>query len=142
MEKMDNVYFMDHPLIQHKISMLRDKNTGTNEFCKLVEEISVLMGYEPLTVNLVAGGAIIFLSLLAMEVSPGALLRRRLFELEKALETPLPADKAKAAAIARDDILVKTQKLGKACDKLERLLPRSVWPMPTFDDMLYEDIQV
>ena len=72
----------------------------------------------------------------------GALLRRRLFELEKALETPLPADKAKAAAIARDDILVKTQKLGKACDKLERLLPRSVWPMPTFDDMLYEDIQV
>ena len=35
------------------------------------------MGYEPLTVNLVAGGAIIFLSLLAMEVSPGALLRRR-----------------------------------------------------------------
>ena len=38
---------------------------------------SVLMGYEPLTVNLVAGGAIIFLSLLAMEVSPGALLRRR-----------------------------------------------------------------
>ena len=27
-------------------------------------------------------------------------------------------------------------------DQLERLLPRSVWPMPTFDDMLYEDIQV
>ena len=52
------------------------------------------------------------------------------------------ADKAKAAAIARDDILVKTQKLSKACDKLERMLPRSVWPMPTFDDMLYEDIQV
>ena len=46
MEKMDNVYFMDHPLIQHKISMLRDKNTGTNEFRKLVEEIAVLMGYE------------------------------------------------------------------------------------------------
>ena len=43
---MENVYIMEHPLIQHKISMLRDKNTGTNEFRKLVEEIAVLMGYE------------------------------------------------------------------------------------------------
>ena len=42
----ENVHIMDHPLIQHKISMLRDKNTGTNEFRKLVEEIGVLMGYE------------------------------------------------------------------------------------------------
>ncbi|MBO6150510.1 MAG: uracil phosphoribosyltransferase [Clostridium sp.] len=45
---MDNVYIMDHPLIQHKISILRDKNTGTNEFRKLTEEIAVLMGYEAL----------------------------------------------------------------------------------------------
>ena len=43
---MEKVYIMEHPLIQHKISMLRDKNTGTNEFRKLVEEIAVLMGYE------------------------------------------------------------------------------------------------
>lgn len=43
-----NVTIMEHPLIQHKISMLRDKNTGTNEFRKLVEEIAVLMGYEAL----------------------------------------------------------------------------------------------
>ena len=41
---MDNVYFMDHPLIQHKISKLREAGTGTNEFRKLVEEITVLMG--------------------------------------------------------------------------------------------------
>ena len=43
---MENVFIMDHPLIQHKISMLRDCRTGTNEFRKLVEEIAVLMGYE------------------------------------------------------------------------------------------------
>ena len=43
---MENVFYMEHPLIQHKISMLRDKRTGTNEFRKLVEEIAVLMGYE------------------------------------------------------------------------------------------------
>ena len=43
---MENIFYMDHPLIQHKISMLRDQQTGTNEFRKLVEEIAVLMGYE------------------------------------------------------------------------------------------------
>ena len=45
---MNNVVIMDHPLLQHKISMLRDINTGTNEFRQLVEEIAVLMGYEAL----------------------------------------------------------------------------------------------
>ena len=48
MEKMENVYVMDHPLIKHKISMIRNKHTGTNEFRKLIEEIAVLMGYEAL----------------------------------------------------------------------------------------------
>lgn len=47
MEK-TNVIVMDHPLIKHKISMLRNVNTGTNEFRKLVEEIAALMGYEAL----------------------------------------------------------------------------------------------
>ena len=45
---MENVFVMGHPLIQHKISMLRDVNTGTNEFRRLVEEIGILMGYEAL----------------------------------------------------------------------------------------------
>lgn len=45
MEKMDNVTILTHPLIQHKISMLRDKNTGTNEFRKLVDEIAMLEGF-------------------------------------------------------------------------------------------------
>lgn len=43
-----NVTIMTHPLIQHKISMLRDCHTGTNEFRKLIEEIATLMGYEAL----------------------------------------------------------------------------------------------
>lgn len=37
-----------HPLVQHKISMLRDKNTDTNSFRELVEEIAMLMGYDAL----------------------------------------------------------------------------------------------
>ncbi len=44
----DNVFVQDHPLIQHKITMLRDKSTGTNEFRKLVEEIAILIGFEAL----------------------------------------------------------------------------------------------
>lgn len=47
-ENMNQVTIFDHPLIQHKISMLRDENTGTNEFRKLIEEIATLMGYEAL----------------------------------------------------------------------------------------------
>lgn len=44
----ENIVILEHPLIKHKISMLRDKNTGTNEFRKLIEEIAMLMGYEAL----------------------------------------------------------------------------------------------
>lgn len=45
---MSNVFYMNHPLIKHKITKLRDENTGTNEFRRLVEEIAMLMGYEAL----------------------------------------------------------------------------------------------
>lgn len=43
---MKNTVIIDHPLIQHKLTMLRDKNTNTKEFRELVSEISMLMGYE------------------------------------------------------------------------------------------------
>lgn len=45
---MTNVTIFTHPLIQHKISLLRDKNTCTSEFRALVEEIAMLMGFEAL----------------------------------------------------------------------------------------------
>ena len=37
---------MDHPLIQHKLSLIRDKETGSKEFRELVEELALLMAYE------------------------------------------------------------------------------------------------
>ena len=43
---MSNVTVLDHPLIQHKVSMLRDKDTTTKDFRELVTEIAMLMGYE------------------------------------------------------------------------------------------------
>lgn len=39
-------FIMDHPLIQHKISLIRDKNTGSKEFRELIAEITMLMCYE------------------------------------------------------------------------------------------------
>lgn len=44
MEK--QVFIMDHPLIQHKLTLLRNKNTGAKEFRELVSEIAMLMCYE------------------------------------------------------------------------------------------------
>ncbi len=43
---MEKVTVMDHPLIQHKITMLRDKTTPVKEFRSLANEIALLMGYE------------------------------------------------------------------------------------------------
>ena len=41
-----NVFVMDHPLIQHKLTFLRDVSTGTKNFRELVSEIAMLMCYE------------------------------------------------------------------------------------------------
>ncbi|MBS3995300.1 MAG: uracil phosphoribosyltransferase, partial [Alkaliphilus sp.] len=43
---MKNVFVMDHPLIQHKLTLIRDKNTGSKEFREVVKELSMLMAYE------------------------------------------------------------------------------------------------
>ncbi|HEY4566464.1 MAG TPA: uracil phosphoribosyltransferase [Savagea sp.] len=43
---MSNVHVFDHPLIQHKLTYIRDVNTGTKEFRELVDEVATLMAYE------------------------------------------------------------------------------------------------
>ena len=43
---MANVTVFDHPLIKHKLTYIRDKNTGSKEFRELVTEVSMLMAYE------------------------------------------------------------------------------------------------
>ena len=43
---MSLVHVMDHPLIQHKLSLMRDQETGPKEFRELLNEISMLMAYE------------------------------------------------------------------------------------------------
>lgn len=43
---MGKLHVFDHPLIAHKLSIMRNKNTGSKDFRQLLEEISLLMGYE------------------------------------------------------------------------------------------------
>lgn len=46
MKEYKNVNLINHPMVQHKLTILRDINTGVKEFRELVEELSLLMGYE------------------------------------------------------------------------------------------------
>lgn len=46
MKELKNVFVFDHPLIQHKVAILRDKNTSMKEFRELIEEITTIMTYE------------------------------------------------------------------------------------------------
>jgi len=43
---MSKVTVIDHPLVQHKLTLMRDKNCGTKDFRQLLEEIAMLMAYE------------------------------------------------------------------------------------------------
>ena len=46
MKQYPNVFVFDHPLIKHKVSILRDEKTGMKEFRELIEEITTIMTYE------------------------------------------------------------------------------------------------
>jgi len=46
MKEYKNVHVINHPMVQHKLTILRDKNTGVKEFREVVEELSLFMGYE------------------------------------------------------------------------------------------------
>ena len=46
MKEYKNVHILDHPLIRHKLAIIRDKNTNTKQFREVVEELATLMAYE------------------------------------------------------------------------------------------------
>ena len=46
---MKNVYELKHPLITHKLAILRDKKTGTKEFRELISEIAMFLCYEAMS---------------------------------------------------------------------------------------------
>lgn len=46
MKEYKNVHIMDHPLIRHKVAIIRDKNTNTKQFREVISEIATLIAYE------------------------------------------------------------------------------------------------
>lgn len=48
-QKAEELVVLDHPLVEHKLSILRDKNTGTKEFRELVSELGMLLCYEAMS---------------------------------------------------------------------------------------------
>ena len=46
MKNYPNVHILDHPLIRHKLAIIRDKNTNTKQFREIIEELATLMAYE------------------------------------------------------------------------------------------------
>ncbi len=46
MKSYPNVHILDHPLIRHKLAIIRDKNTNTKQFREIVSELATLMAYE------------------------------------------------------------------------------------------------
>lgn len=46
MNEYDNVHILDHPLIRHKVAIIRDKNTTTKQFREVIGEIATLMAFE------------------------------------------------------------------------------------------------
>ena len=62
------VHLIDHPLIQHKLTLMRQKNTAAAEFRRLLKEISLLVGYEA-TRDLAMTTKVIDTPLEAMEAS-------------------------------------------------------------------------
>ena len=46
MKDYKNVYILDHPLIRHKLAIIRDKNTNTKQFREIISELATLMAYE------------------------------------------------------------------------------------------------
>ena len=95
---MDNVHLIDHPLVQHKLTLMRRKDASTNSFRRLLRELSALMAYEVLrdvpmqevevetpleitTGNVIDGKKLVFVSILRagdgilegmLDVVPGA----------------------------------------------------------------------
>ncbi len=92
---MQNVTILSHPLIKHKLSIIRDKNTSTKDFRNCLEEIAGLMAYE---------------------------ISRDLETVEKVIETPIA--KTTAQVLAKDIVIVPILRAGLGMvDGIQNLIP-------------------
>lgn len=92
---MENVIILSHPLIKHKLSIIRDKNTSTKDFRDCLDEIAGLMAYE---------------------------ISRDLETVERYVETPI--ERAKVEVLAKDIVIVPILRAGLGMvDGIRNLIP-------------------
>lgn len=99
---MKNLHVIKHPLVQHKLTLLRMKNTGTNEFRILMKEIGILLGYE-ITRNMP-------LSYTEIETALGYKMRAPI--LEKSKSALIPILRAGNGLLEGMLVLLPTAKVG------------------------------
>ena len=143
------LHIIDHPLVQHKLSIMRDKETSTMKFRELLQEIAMLMGYEitrdfpltyedietplmPMKAPKIAGKKVVIVPILRaglgmvdglMKLMPSARIGH--IGLYRDEETCLPVFYYYKMPISKDRLVILTDPMlatgGSACDAISRL---------------------
>ena len=143
------LHIIDHPLVQHKLSIMRDKETSTMKFRELLQEIAMLMGYEitrdfplmyedietplmPMKAPKIAGKKVVIVPILRaglgmvdglMKLMPSARIGH--IGLYRDEETCLPVFYYYKMPVSKDRLVILTDPMlatgGSACDAISRL---------------------
>lgn len=143
------LHIIDHPLVQHKLSIMRDKETSTMKFRELLQEIAMLMGYEitrdfplmyedietplmPMKAPKIAGTKVVVVPILRaglgmvdglMKLMPSARIGH--IGLYRDEETCLPVFYYYKMPVSKDRLVILTDPMlatgGSACDAISRL---------------------
>jgi uracil phosphoribosyltransferase len=143
------LHTIDHPLVQHKLSIMRDKETSTMKFRELLQEIAMLMGYEitrdfplmyedietplmPMKAPKIAGKKVVIVPILRaglgmvdglMKLMPSARIGH--IGLYRDEETCLPVFYYYKMPVSKDRLVILTDPMlatgGSACDAISRL---------------------
>src|SRR5512144_135281 len=138
------VHHITHPLIQHKLTLMRQKDRSTNSFRRLLNEISMLMAYEvtrDMPTQVIDGKKTVFVSIMRagagfldgmLNVVPGARIGHiGLYRDPKTLIAveyyfKMPADMHERDAIVLDPMLATGNSAVAAVDRLKETRPRSI----------------
>ena len=126
-----NVHVLDHPLIQHKLTLLRKKETSTTSFRRLLNEIGTLMAYE-VTRSMPMHDVMIQTPLETMNSKPGARVGHiGLYRDPKTLVAveyyfKMPGGMSERDAIVLDPMLATGNSAVAAVERLKEAKPRSI----------------
>jgi uracil phosphoribosyltransferase len=149
---MSNVHVIDHPLVQHKLTLMRNKEASTNSFRRLLNELSMLMAYEvtrdvalqdieKMTARVIDGKKLVFVSILRagtgildgmLSVVPGARVGHiGLYRDPKTLTAveyyfKMPQDMQDRDVIVVDPMLATGNSAIAAVERLKEMRPKSI----------------